>query len=94
MIARPITYDQLKEAVKIGFDGDSQIVSLYNPNVPVKTIEDVQNDIYARLKAFEVMGDVSIKGIYEKGKLIGYYFRHRGLLISFALACSFRTRKS
>lgn len=93
MIAKSITYNQLKEAIKIGFEGDKKIVALYDPNIPVNTIEDVQNDIYRKLKEFETVDFVSLKGVYEKGKLVGYYVRRSGLLISFALACSFRTRK-
>lgn len=92
MIAKEITYKQLKEAIIISFNQDNDIIALYDPNILVNTIEEVQNDIYRKLKEFESMDQISIKGIYEKGEIIGYYFRRNGLLISFALACAFRTR--
>ncbi len=92
MIAKAITYKQLQEAVNVAFEGDYKIVSLYDPNIPVSSVSDVQTDIYRKLKEFETMDQMVINGVFEKGKLIGYYVRRNGLLISFALACSFRTR--
>lgn len=89
MIAKPITYPELKKAIKISFDNDSSIVALYDPNVSVRSIEDVQNNIFAKLNSVD---DLELKGIFEKGQLVGYYVRKGGLLISFALACAYRTR--
>jgi len=89
MIAKPITYPELKKAIKISFDNDQSIIALYDPNVPVKSIEDVQRNIFEKLNSVE---GLELKGVFEKGQLIGYYTRKGGLLISFALACAYRTR--
>src|SRR6185295_14811665 len=89
MIAKDITYPELQKAIKISLDYDMDIVSLYDPNISVETIEDVQKDIFRKLSSVEGM---KLKGVFEKGDLIGYYTFKGGVLISFALACQYRTR--
>lgn len=89
MISKPITYDQLKEAVKISFTGDKSIISLYDPNVKVETTDDVQKDILRKLSEFD---QLAYMGIFEKGILVGYYVKRGGLLVSFSISPSMRTR--
>jgi hypothetical protein len=89
MISKPITYDQLKEAVKISFTGDEKILSMYDPNVKVETMADVQKDILRKLAEFD---QLVYMGIFEKGILVGYYVKRGGLLISFSISPSMRTR--
>lgn len=90
MIARKITYEQLQKAIKIAFEEDTKIVELYDPNVEVKSIEDVVNSISEKI--FEIKDLCICKGVYEKGKLIGYYVYTDMLLISFSLSSQYRTR--
>jgi len=89
MIAKEIDNRQLKLAISVGFDGDHKVVSLYDPNVPVSSIADVQADILRKLNELD---ELKIMGVFDKSKLIGYYVCRGGLLISFALSVSFRTR--
>jgi len=89
MIAKEIDKRQLKSAINAGFEGDTKIVALYDPNVAVSSIDDVQSDILRKLNELD---ELKIMGVFDKNKLIGYYVRRGGLLVSFALACSFRTR--
>lgn len=90
MIARKITYSQLEKAIQVAFEEDTKIVELYDPNVEVKSIDDVVKSISEKI--FEIKDLCICKGVYEKGKLIGYYVYTDMLLISFSLASQYRTR--
>lgn len=90
MIAQPISYKRLHEALNIAFKDDKDIYKYFDPNVNVEKVEDIVSDIEKKVKEF---GDsVVMKGIYEKGKLVGYFVFLNDLLISFALNVAFRTR--
>jgi hypothetical protein len=90
LIARKITYSQLEKAIQVAFEEDTKIVELYDPNVEVKSIDDVVKSISEKI--FEIKDLCICKGVYEKGKLIGYYVYTDMLLISFSLASQYRTR--
>ena len=91
MIIQSITYKQLPEAIKVSFEKDKDIYDLYDPNVKVENIEDIVKDIYKKLGENELY----YKGVYEKGRLVGYfaYNAQRQILISFALNVEYRQRK-
>jgi hypothetical protein len=93
MISKIINNDQFCDAIKIAFDKDDKIFSLYCPLVEVKKLEDIVNDISDRIKS-----DVpcaTIKGVYDKNKLIGYYVYDLEVksLVSFGLNIEYRKRK-
>lgn len=95
MIAKIINNDQFKEAIKIAFQEDKDLHKFYDPNKRVDTIDDIVNDVHFKVSEFNSMGlsaDVEIKGLYEKGKLVGYYVFRPSLLISFSLNVQYRTR--
>lgn len=88
---KEITYDQFKEAIKVSFIGDESIMSLYDENVKVNTVDDIVEDIYKKVS--EYGSDVVFKGAYENNELIGYAVTLRNLLISFSISSKFRTKK-
>lgn len=90
MIAKAITYKELEKAIKIAFDGDDKIYGLYDPNAIVTNLEEISADIVKKIKTHE---KAVLKGIYEKNKLIGFFVRAGGLLVSFSLAMQYRVRK-
>ncbi len=90
MIARKITYSQLQKAIQVAFEEDTKIVELYDPNVEAESIEDVIKNISEKI--FEIKDLCICKGVYDKGKLIGYYVYTDMLLISFSLSSQYRIR--
>lgn len=95
MIAKTINNDQFKEAIKVAFEEDKFIHEFYDPNKKIEKIEDIVEDIHYKVSEFTSMGlssDVEIKGLYEKGELIGYYVFRPSLLISFSMNVKYRTR--
>lgn len=91
MTGKVINNNQFKKAIRVSFDGDSDIFSLYCPMVEVKCVDDIVADISHRI-CDETNGSI-IKGVYEKSELVGYYVYDKHTLISFALAIKYRTRK-
>lgn len=90
MIAKEITYQELEKAVKLSFEGDKHIVKLYDPNIPVETIDHVTSDILRKVRGYDKLIYV---GVYDKNKLVGYFVRGGGMLVSFALCVQYRIRK-
>lgn len=90
MIAKTITYKELEGAIKVAFDGDTGIYKMYDPKVIVSNTNEISSDI---LKKVKTHGDAILKGVYDKNKLIGFFVRVGGLLVSFSLAVSYRVRK-
>lgn len=90
MIAKEITYSQIEKAIRVSFEQDSKIVSLYDPNVEVANTDDVIASIYSKI--FDIKDLCICKGVYEKGVLVGYYIYTEMLLISFSLSPQYRTR--
>jgi len=90
MTTKPITYPQLEKAIKIAFEGDKEVLSIYDPNVIVNSVEDIVIDIVGKIKGF---GEVQIKGVFDKNKMVGYFIRRGGLLISFGISVEYRLRQ-
>lgn len=90
MISKEITYNQLKEAIRISFENDKHITSVYDPNVKVESIDDIVNDVLRKLSDYP---SLEYRGIYDKQKLVGYFVRKGGMLISFSICVEYRVRK-
>lgn len=90
MIAKTITYKELELAIKVAFADDPKIIELYDPNVVVNSVDDIAGDILRKVKDH---GEVQIKGVYDKNKLVGYFIRRGGLLISFGISMEYRLRQ-
>lgn len=93
MIEKNINKEQFKEAIKMSFVNDPDIFVMYAPGIRVNNVSDIVEDISKR-----ICSDVStatIKGVYEKNILIGYYVYdyNRKTLVSFGLNVGYRSRK-
>jgi hypothetical protein len=93
MNAQPITYQELRKAIKVSFEQDKKLKEYYDPNAKVETLEDVINDVTRKLLDHEKDGGLSLLGVYNKKELVGYFVRRGGMLISFGLAVKYRVRK-
>ena len=91
MISKIINNEEFKNAIRVGFNEDNVIYSLYCPKVKVLCIDDIIDDIFNRIKSDT--RNITIKGVYEKNKLIGYHAYDDKTLISFALNTNYRSRK-
>lgn len=88
MIAQPISYKRLHEALYRSFKDDKDIFKYFDPNVNAQTVEDIVIDIEKKIREY---GDnAKMRGIYEKGKLIGYFIIYHDMLVSFSLAVEYR----
>lgn len=94
MISKEINKEQFAKAVRVAFTDDKHIYGLYNPNVSVKSVDDIVNDITHRIATDTAEGAI-IKGVYEKGVLIGYYVYDSNMktLVSFGINVAYRTRR-
>lgn len=90
MIAKTITYSELDLAIKTAFDGDSKIYEMYDPKAIVTNTDEISNDIIKKVRTHD---KAILKGVYDKNKLIGFFVRVGGLLVSFSLAVPYRIRK-
>lgn len=92
MTLKPITYSQLKEAIRVSFENDKAIFEFYDRNVTVNSLEDIVNDIYHKIGDY---GDIIIlKGVYMGEELIGYVAKTNNLLISFSIAIKYRSKEN
>lgn len=93
MTSKVINNKQFREAIRTSFDNDPMIFPMYNPNVPVKNVDDIVDDISSRVCTS--MPEATIKGVFDKNNLIGYFVFHteRKALISFGLNVGYRKRK-
>lgn len=90
MISKNITYGELFTAIEVAFNGDNEILKLYDPSVIVYDIYGVVCSIHEKIATHS---RIIIKGVYEKEELIGYFVYNDEYLISFGLAVKFRARK-
>jgi hypothetical protein len=94
MILKEITYNQLKEAIRVSFTSDNDIKSFYDSSVSINSVDDIVEDIYKKVLEYNNYdGKLIIKGAYEGEELIGYVVVFNNLLISFALAVEHRKSK-
>ena len=90
MTAKDITYPELRKAIEISFKEDDYILSLYDPNAKVICLHDIVENIIGKVSTHS---GLKVKGVYEKGELIGYIVYNHVSLISFSLASKYRVRK-
>jgi hypothetical protein len=90
MIAKPITYKELESAIRAAFKDDPKMIDIYDPFAKVESIGDIVTDIVTKIKTHP---NPQINGLYEKNKLIGFFIRAGGLLVSFGIAVEYRIRK-
>jgi hypothetical protein len=91
MTAKPINKKLFEQAIRVGFEGDKDIYSLYCPHVTVENVDDIVRDISGRVSTG--VANATLKGLYEKNELVGYYAYEGQTLISFSLNVKYRTRK-
>lgn len=89
MIAKPITYKEFEQVLYTVFESDDRIYKLYDPKVTINNTEDIVRDIVLKVRTYE---NAVYKGIFEKGKLIGYYVYEDNSLVSFGLNPQYRVR--
>lgn len=90
MKGKEIKYQVLRDAIRIAFDNDKDIYSLYDPNVKVESLEEIVDNISAKILDY---GDCKYIGVFENNKLIGYFVYKEDRLISFSLNIEYRIRK-
>lgn len=91
MITKTISYSQLSGAIKAAFTDDKDLLSLYDPNVPVTSIEEIVSDILA--KALSHGENVVYKQVFVNNQLSGYFFYKERMLISFGINKEYRKRQ-
>lgn len=90
MEVRPLTDYGFRCALIQSFKDDKDIFKYFDPNVNVESVDDIVSDIERKVEEY---GENAIKkGIYSKGKLIGYFVIYHELLVSFALSVEYRKR--
>ena|SRR5215469_6446909 len=89
MTKKKINIGELEMAIKISFTGDKKIFDMYDKNVKVENVEEIAIDVIRKIKEYE---NAEYFGVYENGKIIGYFVCEPLKLLSFALEPSFRTR--
>lgn len=95
MTSEKINISQLSEAVNIAFESDEDIVSFYDPNVPVKTIKDVIDNVLVKIQEYyDEVESLEMRGVFVKEALVGYFIFSKGLLVSFGLNKASRDKES
>lgn len=92
MIIKEVQYAEIKKAIRIAFEDDGKILDFFDPSIEVKNTNEVIEIVFGKgvdyldkgLKAYEV---------YEKEKLIGYFYAINKMLVSFGLNIQYRQRK-
>lgn len=91
MQAKIISYNRLKDAVKIAFYEDKDIFKFFDPTVEVKGLDELVENILQKILTYGE--NCFYVGVYEKEALIGYFVYKDKQLISFSLSVEYRTRK-
>ena len=79
-----------REHIRIAFDGDEDIYKYFDPNVKVKTISDIVDNIEGKIEEHKVLFDCRFKK-FDDGYL--FYTKTPPLLISFGIAPHKRTKE-
>lgn len=94
MTTKTIPYSHLEPAVRIAFENDKDIFKFYDKNVVVTTLDELVDDIVAKLKDYaDVFPDTAFKIVVDKNKTVGYIVFKEDTLISFGLSVEYRQRK-
>ena len=89
MTVKEISYQELEAAIRVSFEGDSDILKMYDPRISITCIEDIVQDITRKIKTYD---HAQLRGVFDKNRLVGYFVRGSGMLISFALCVKLRVR--
>ena len=90
MKSKLITYKELQKAIEVTFNGDTKIFENFDKNVPVKTYQEVIDNVLEKIRTYS---DCQYLGFYVKGEIAGYAVYQEKLLISFGIKPSCRTTK-
>lgn len=90
MTTKNISYSELKDAIRVAFDGDQAVYSLYDPNVSVTTIDELTEDVFRKITEWD---GLSLYAVYVGDELAGYFVNVKNQLISFGLALKYRVDK-
>jgi hypothetical protein len=81
------------EAIKLAFIGDSEIQYNCDPDNPDKSQIGVVEDVYRKLMEYEDLFIGSFVVLNDEGKDVGFIYCLRGLLVSFGVSKSHRTKE-
>jgi len=93
MTSKVISYETLNDAIRIAFENDEDLLSFYDPNKQLNSIEEIISDVAAKIKTHD-NGELVIRGIYEGTYgLMGYFVFKNRLLISFGMDVKYRNKR-
>lgn len=92
MTARDISYNEIKEAIKIAFSDDEKLLTFYDPSANVKTTDDIMIDVIRKVATYKEK--IFWKGVFVDNELVGYFVFSPFLLISFGLNVKYRDKKT
>jgi len=76
----------LKQSIHTAFEGDDEIVKLYDPTVEVRFVDEVVDDIYRKLVEYDLLYQFKFVEMPD-----GYFCYMPGTLVSFGLNRKSRT---
>ncbi len=87
-----IGIDDLKEYIYSAFMGDDEIISIYDPSVNVRSIEDVCESVHEKIES--LVDPCRINGVWIDGNKAGYFAYSQNSLISFGLNKEYRDKNN
>lgn len=76
----------MRESIRKAFEGDEEIVKLYDPTVQVSDVDQVVEDIYRKLVEYDLLYQFKFVEVPD-----GYFCYMPGTLVSFGLSKQVRT---
>ena len=76
----------MKQSIHTAFEGDDEIVKLYDPTVEVRFVDEVVEDIYRKLVEYDLLYQFKFVELPD-----GYFCYIPGTLVSFGLNKKSRT---
>lgn len=89
MIKKQVDIDELREYIYAAFNGDDEIVGLYDRSVVVKSVKDVCENIVFKIESAENISNFAISHCGEK---VGYFSYEGNNLVSFGLNKEYRVK--
>ena len=86
-----IGIEDLKEYIYSAFIGDDEIIEIYDPNVNVRSIEDVCESVYEKIES--LVAPCKINGVLIDEKKVGYFAYSNNMLISFGFNKEYRSKE-
>ncbi len=91
MTARDISYNEIKEAIKIAFSEDTDLLKFYDKSANIKSTDDIVIDVIRKVATYKEK--IFWQGVFVDNKLVGYFVFSPFLLISFGLNVEYRDKK-